>query len=186
MSKIQDMSKKEQKCFNSQANKLYNDYVKEHTFKIAEYITSKAKQIIKNLMNTNKDEIVLCLYLQQFLDETYFVKCYVIENGNKDIVSLCLLRKCDFDPYKDISKPHTNPYTLYYIYTFKNYRNEQHAYNLLTNIKEETTAFCDCNESINLFNKANYTFLQYDSINKHIAIYRGTRSPNRPQAELFQ
>ena len=140
--------------------------------KIIEYTSSKAKQKIIHLINTKKNELFEWNeYLQQFISESYFVKCYVVENQNHEIISFCLLRKNDFDPYKNNSTPQFDPYTLCFIYTFLNYRRQNYAYNLLTHIKikEEITAFCNNIDSIMLFNKADYFSLGYD---QSLAIYR--------------
>jgi hypothetical protein len=139
---------------------------------IIEYNGNTANAELKRLIFNNITDNTLRLFIFQFMNESYIKKCYVIKTNDDEIISICLLRKCDCDPYQNISKKQKDPYILTYIYTVKKYRKQSYAYNLLKNIKENITAFCDCQESINLFKKANYIFLQNDPTHKHIAIYR--------------
>lgn len=86
----------------------------------------------------------------QWDNESSVCKYYSIKENHK-LISFALLSKNDFDPLNE----HTNPYTLYYIYTFPLYRHKGYALTLLETmkVKEELTAFSECDE---LFSKAGY------------------------------
>jgi hypothetical protein len=61
----------------------------------------------------------------------------------------------DFDPLNK----HSSPYTLNYIYTFKDFRRKNYACKMLEYIKSKEEigcVFCNGIESTNLFKKANY------------------------------
>ena len=194
------MNKKEQQIFDKQASNLYENYLLDATIldtnakpnskvkkltnvkldatndanKIVSYESTNAKELIKSLMNTKiKNNEIAFSYCVQFVEEDtkYFVKCYTIEDKNKEILAFVLLRECDFDPYATAKHKQIKPFMLYYIYTFENHRRNNYAYRLLQNITEEITAFVNCEASENLFKKAN--FEKYISKNyQYITIYR--------------
>jgi hypothetical protein len=191
------MNKKEQNIFDKQASNLYENYLLDatiidanckltsvntnvkldtinHANKIISYNAINAKELIRNIMNTkiNNNEIAFA-YCTQFVEEDnkYFVKCYTLEDKDKEIISFALLRECDFDPYATAKHKQTKPFVLYYIYTFEKYRRQNHAHQLLKNITEEITAFCNCEASKNLFKKANYE-KDISKKSQYITIYR--------------
>jgi len=152
---------------------LYEKYANDST-KIISYNAINAKELIRNIMNTkiNSNEIAFA-YCTQFVEEDnkYFVKCYTLEDKDKEIISFALLRECDFDPYATSKHKQIKPFVLYYIYTFEKYRRQNHAHQLLKNVTEEITAFCNCEASKNLFKKANYE-KDISKKSQYITIYR--------------
>lgn len=124
------------------------------------FINDKAKRYIRKNTLNNKNYHGNADFIERWLNEGRMVKCYVVCNED-DIKTICLLSKCDFDPYKK----HDNPYILDFIYTFDEHRRQNIAYNLLLHIKtrDQITSFCSNDESENLFKKAEY--IHYGEMN---------------------
>ena len=118
-------------------------------------INRKAKSLIRNITKIIDDKKII----NRWIHETNTVKCYVLYE-NDIIKSFALLSKCDHDPLNT----HGNPYILDFIYTFKPYRRNNLAYKLLLHMKNKNniTAFCDNDESVMLFQKAEYILTKYD------------------------
>ena len=116
------------------------------------YTGKHAKSLVTKLMaeSTTTD---FHLHANQWLNEKNEVKCYVLCEGST-VKTMALLSKCDYDPMHQ----HSNPYTLNYIYTYPNHRRLGYACKMLIYLKskEQTTAFCDSDESEALFAKAQY------------------------------
>ena len=123
-----------------------------------------AKKTIKLLSDTVYDYHKM--HIEQWLNETSCVKCFVLCE-NKTIKSFALLHKCDYDPFNI----HDKPYTLDFIYTFAQYRQQNFAYKLLLYIKNTNcvTAFCNNEKSVGLFKKAGYILFD-DNIPKPMFI----------------
>lgn len=104
-----------------------------------------------------------------WLEEQVKVECYGLCLGTK-IVTIVLLSKCEYDPYKT----HDDPYTINYIYTYPKYRRKGFACEILRRLKtiKELTAFCDNDESEMLFKKAEYIFCGNDKIFGINPVYR--------------
>lgn len=78
---------------------------------------------------------------------------YILYNTRGEILSFILLSRCDFDPLDQQKFPHI----INYIYTYKKFRKQGYALQLLNHIINkniEFTAFCDNKKSDNLFKKA--------------------------------
>ena len=135
------------------------------------YINQIAKNIIKHIIKDKKQSDIDFdnIHVNRWLNEPRLVKCYVLYEY-EIIKSVVLLSKCDYDPYKE----YTKPFLLDYIYTFPEYRRNNVAYTMLLYIKdkEQTTSFCSNTESENLFKKANYKFVKNDNISNSLSIFR--------------
>jgi hypothetical protein len=143
--------------------KIYYRYVNLLKMDIKLLINKKAKKTIKNITVDNEYK----LFINRWLSETRTVKCYILYENNK-IKTFALLSKMDYDPINT----HSNPYILDFIYTFKQYRRNMLAYKLLIHIKniEEITAFCSNDNSIMLFQKAEYKLTEYEQ--SYIPVFR--------------
>ena len=120
-------------------------------------INNTAKKTIKTItkeINDNNKQFIM-----RWLNEKNNVKCFILYENNI-IKAFVLLSKCDYDPLNK----HSNPYVLDLIYTFQQYRRNKLAYELLTHIKltNSITAFCSNDESIKLFEKAEYVLTEYN------------------------
>lgn len=115
-------------------------------------INKNAKKHIKKISIDSEDESFI-MFSERWLSEIRIVKCYSMYI-NEEIVCVALLSKCDFDPIKK----HDNPYILDYIFTFPKHRRKKYAHLMLTHIKEccQVTAFCDNDESVNLFENSGF------------------------------
>lgn len=135
-------------------------------------------EIVGNLENfTDKskwiEDIETAFYnVDGWLREPRNVKCYALcDKETNNVKCIILLSKCDDDPYN----PHTTPYILDFIYTFRQYRRQKNALKMLLYIKskEQITAFCSNIESENLFKKAKYIKTgMYEPIVKLLPVYR--------------
>ena len=115
-----------------------------------------AKTYIKEILKNNIE--LASQYTDQWLQELADVKCYVCyDKESNRILNVTLLSKMDFDP----EKKHAKPFMLNYIYTFYEFRRRNIACRMLTYLKkkEELSAYCENEESLQLFKKAN--FLEY-------------------------
>ena len=104
------------------------------------------------------------MFLCDWLSFEKDIICYTICEQNI-IKHIVFLSKIDFDPFGK----HSNPYLINYIYTFPEYRRFGYASKMLSYIKSknETTAICNGDKSIDLFKKSG--FKNFDEIKQ---IYR--------------
>ena len=124
--------------------------IKRYSNNIAKNYFNK---VLKNLLlqeqiDINDKKVIFGWY------EEFDIKCYVLSEENK-IINIILCSKMDFEPLNK----HSSPYTLNYIYTFKDFRRKNYACKMLEYIKSKEEigcAFCNGIESTNLFKKANY------------------------------
>lgn len=117
---------------------------------------AEAKSFAMKIALHNKSDKLLSVYILQFIGESNDVLMYVSYADNFEIANIktfVLISKCDFDPLKQ----HNNPYTLNFIYTVKQYRQNKNALYMLNYIKNkhQLTAFCIPYTS-NLFRKCKY------------------------------
>ena len=99
-------------------------------------------------------------FVSEWLDEKN-VKLYLLYDDDV-LKSFVLLNRLNRDPLNK----HTRPYYLNYIYTFEEYRKQNFADRLLSEIKktEEITAFCTDDIAHNLFKKNGYILNDYDEL----------------------
>ena len=124
---------------------------------IKRYINNNAKnyfdKILKNLLLKEELSAMDKINIYDWY-ENYNIKCYVLSNDSL-IVNIILCSKMEFDPLNN----HISPYTLNYIYTFKDFRRKNYACRMLEYIKSKEEigcAMCNGVKSTNLFKKANY------------------------------
>ena len=128
----------------------------------------KAKKVIRKVLKDNPELQDNILYVNRWISETRPVRCYTIQDKlTGRVVSFILLSKNDYDPFKEQSRP----FALEFVYTVSEFRRQNFAYKLLLHIKdhEETTAYCSCSESEELFKKAGFG---YYGIHGRLATYR--------------
>lgn len=120
--------------------------------KIELYKNNKGKKYIKKIIK-NIDEDYGMVFINRWLEENNEVLCYNL-CVNNEVVCFCILSKMDFDPLNT----YKNPYTLEYIYTFKNHRRNGYGLKMLEYLKSklEITAFCCNKPSVGMFFKAKY------------------------------
>lgn len=121
-----------------------------------QFENEEAKSIVMKIALHNKSDKLLSVHVLQFIGESGNVLMYVSYANNFEIANIktfVLISKCDFDPLKQ----HSNPYTLNFIYTVKQYRRNKNALYMLNYIKNkhQLTAFCFPYTS-NLFRKCKY------------------------------
>ena len=97
-------------------------------------------------------------YVNQWLEETYPVTCFVSMSGKK-VFAIALIHKIDFDP---LGNHVTAPHVLDYVFVGEAYREEGYALELLTHLQEqresyELTTFCDSDAAVELFREAGFT-----------------------------
>ena len=139
-------------------------------------ILNKAKKKIKSLLTRLENDGISSIEMRivkQWINEDYKVKCYIITQ-NEIVKSFALLHNCDYDPMawlSDSEKKHTKPKIIDFIYTFSDYRRNNLAYKLLLHIKnyDETTVFCSSENSMELFEKADFKMID---INMPIPAHR--------------
>ena len=127
----------------------------------------KAKKVIRKFVKDNP-ELQESILVSRWMNETRPVRCYTIQDKQtEEVVSFILLSKNDYDPFKQQSRP----FTVEFVYTVSEFRRHNFAYKLLLHIKdcEETTAFCSCIDSEELFKKAGFV---YYGIHGGLATYR--------------
>ena len=133
---------------------------------IKTYTNKKAKKLIRKIINTQIEQLKeqSLMFLCDWLSFENDIICYTICEQNI-IKHIVLLSKIDFDPFGK----HSNPYLINYIYTFPEYRRFGYASKMLSYIKSknETTAICNGDKSIDLFKKSG--FKNFDEIKQ---IYR--------------
>ncbi len=139
-------------------------------------ILNKAKKKIKSLLTRLENDGISSndmLIVKQWINEDYNVKCYIITQ-NEIVKSFVLLHNCDYDQigeFSDSEKKHTKSKIIDFIYTFSDYRRNNLAYKLLLHVKkyDETTAFCSSENSMELFEKADFKMID---INMPIPAHR--------------
>ena len=130
-------------------------------------INDKAKKKIKSLLKQIENDDLSSIDINTIREWTNLndcnVKCYILSE-DKRVMSFILLRDCEFDPLKHLTREHTRPKLISYIYTFSDYRRNNLAYKLLLHVKkyDETTAFCSSVKSQKLFEKADFKLLDCD------------------------
>ena len=130
----------------------------------------KAKNVIRKVLEENPQlqNTFWEKHVIQWINESRPVKSYTLQDKDTGkVVSFILLSKMDYDPFKEQSRP----FMLHFVYTVKEFRRQNFAYKLLLYIKdrEETTAFCSCSESEELFKKGGFGYYGYHG---GVATYR--------------
>lgn len=125
---------------------------------VKRYTNNNAKnyfnKVLKNQLVQEQIDIYNKKVIYSWLTEFDDIKCYILSKENK-IINIILCSKMDFDPLNK----HSSPYTLNFIYTFKEFRRKNYACKMLEYIKSKEEigqATCNGVESTNLFKKANY------------------------------
>ena len=133
-----------------------NTFVIIMTMQILLFSDEKAQKHVKRIIK-NKPELQ-CLFVNRWLEETRSVKCY-LSVDEKNVFSIALLTKMDFDP----ENIHSKPFMLDYIYTFSEYRRQKFAYKMLLYLKkkEQLSACCSNKESGKLFETTGFAFAGY-------------------------
>ena len=90
----------------------------------------KAQKYVKRIVK-NKPELQ-SLFVNRWIEETGSVKCYLLVD-EKNVFSIALLSKMDFDQ----ENIHSKPFMLDYIYTFSEYRRQKFAYKMLSYLKKK-------------------------------------------------
>ena len=95
-------------------------------------------------------------------------KIYYLKNEKEEILAFAILHKMDFDPLKRYNKP----YIFDLVYTLEKYRRNSYALKILEKLKdnkEELSALCSNDASVNLFKKEYYYF---QGMHNHCEFFR--------------